>query len=861
MTGRDIVTINDDILSLVQKLYPDIYKELSTEEQSLFAFLLSLESYLHDACLMYLSNISNEKTILTAETMEGVIANAVTHGYEIRLCRKAGGIVHALLPVIDENGYLVLPKATVRLQKEIHMLKGISRATKELVDYRLRYSYVFNSVGLVGTLQKINDDGSITLVPVEMQDKITSNGKVLKCFRLNLEVEQVDSVIEVNSAIEKYDNLSFPMITIPLLSEDISKISSIDLLIDNREKANYVPVLTVASGDAYYYSLRIGKDSTNVVLSNGVYGKKVLPNSLVNIRIQLCSGGKGNILENSIRIVSGIINDATNQILTFDCENVAFVNGSDFEDLGQIKLGTLAKLITQNRLTTFEDFTLLIESLMPDCRIFATNRFFSYSSNDVSIYLSKLKDEDPTYNITRYMLTSTKTIVIKKSDIVQRKVLLLGDYVIMAPNTVLRSVEDSGYDTIAIVDDVITDINQISTIYRDVDVFQYWFSVFAYYINKRIPIDNSSFLTPLTKLVEPSSTLLSATLYSLSIVSFFTQLRSTINAKFSQEEYRFTIVMMLLNCTQAEFMDFATEATTPNNPDPWWRITVNGVLLSDDDVTATFDSLNNTIQFHCSLKRPIDINVVKNLTVLLKARPVKTSLDFVEIIAATYLDCNILSTQSRVNKPKVSFNQSIKEHISTISGIETDDIELVIYDVPLVSLAEISEKTFKDEFIASIRDTFREIGRIVLDRAPMCTTYSLLFAKTLGYCNDTNFLISGSTSSVQVPLRLKLKVSVLQGSNIQQISENIKYRLLTATNVTSHIFNGLNKFTFYTLLSDIDGVTTIDIEEPKNNIMASVDAITSPLFITINRLMYKLFTPYILHTLPNYISLDITYSK
>lgn len=887
MTGRDISTINSDLLSLVQRMYPDIYKELSTEEQTLFAFLLSLESYLHDSSLLYMSNMLNENSILTAETPEAIISKAVTFGYSPSFAKASYGTIYIYIPVIDGTGSIVLPKSTIKFLKDFVKLTGISQITKDAVQFNLMYDYIFNSTGLVSSLQRINADGTITILPTRVVDKII-NSNTYKCFTFEMDVIQTTNKIDFQSIVEEYDNLSFPSITLPIVSEDISRIYAMDIYIDSIYKATYVPVLTTSNNNAYTYSLRIGMQSVTLLLSNGVYGKKVMPGARVSGSIYMCEASQGNPVGDSIKLVSNLVNETrSGNMPEISIEHPQFKTGSDIEDLKNIKLGTLSRLVTQNRLVTFDDYTLMLESSIPNIKAFATNRFFSFASNSAAIYVSHINHYDNVFNVPIYTKTDNKCLVITKQDIASGKVMVVGNYIVIPPGALFK--EYGGADTsctFVSLFDTVTTMEQLKYYVGSADgsimpspqIQNMWFSVLGYHINNKVPVDNASFIAPLNKYTTPTSTVLAYNVYGVNTSVLFGDMHTTFDIARCKEIFSFNIAIVLSNTTDEQFREFIGDAS-------WWSVTVNSYTIDNTDtnlVKITYNELLRTIELSFTLPYEPKIRERQDFTVVLKAKPVGTQFNMIDVALAKYLSCNMLSHPFKCNLPKVGYSTNAKVW-SVHNGVPLDanDIEFLIMDMPCISLTEMSPYTSaKFDFLKEIRSIFATICKFVHTKAPLATTYDVLFMRTSGPIMPREFLSKSideyytinaplnvtnvmppANSLMKLPLRIVVNIKVAPDANVNKIVNEVKHKLLLHLNPVGHVFTTLCRSQLYSILNTISELISLEVVEPTTDVWDSASLYSLIHYTCVNKFAYKLYTPHMLWTSDESIIVNVEFPK
>lgn len=895
MAISDFISANSEILKTIQRVHPQIYDEISKDELTTFSLLLQIESFLQESTIQYMSNFLAETSPLTAETYESLINHAITRGYTPKFCKPAEGKVSVILPIYNSSKNSYLNSATnIFFDKETVSFKGTSTVTNNDVVYRLKNSYKLVSNGFNAVLYEINEEGETNLIETS---KITTtiNNESIEAIGFDLSVIQIDNIISTASYISSYDSLDFPTVSLPILPDDIYRLSQIKVQVDNIN-ASYIPVLTVADMSSYYYTIRMNENSVTCILSNGVYGKKVLPTSNIDILVYLTSGKAGNIYQDSLELTTQIINQVNGQSVDVVLKNYRINNGENIEDYRSIKISTLSTLISNDRLVTVDDYVTMLESIYyGDIKVLPTARLYSYGSNDVSIYLAVKKDEDPLYGTPIYFKTDTKSLIVTDNDLQNNKVFMKGDYLIIPSNIIIKECNNTGISptpvgflnesgVISLIDETYNNIQETfqsgsSNITNDID--KKWLPVFSYVINTKYPMDNKAYITSGYKNIIPLTAMMDATIYSVNIAITFGTMKSVINTVTQKSEFYFDINVALKNIGNSEFSSIYL-----NNIDNWLALE----FISSDYNTIEYNRLDhnifvntnlNSLNIPYKLSMSFELNTTRNITVRVLFKIANSNLSFIQVCQTLYKDIDIFSPKHSANLLKVSTLPSLIDLSSYIPGFQNNQNTFIIYDVPVISAEEFVNNEQSNSYMYYIQDLFSNILTLVNKKGVATTSYSILFGRTKGAMLEYMFqyekarTINGfilQAPRIHLPITIVIEGKLLEKSNAQSLTETIKQKVMLFLQSTTSFFVDYSSYDLLTLLSDVPQIDKLQvhfIEGDFNNFSNKIDGVKSLSNISLASIFddsdqetrkwkYRFFVPSLINTNTSRIIITLT---
>jgi len=908
MSMSDFVSTNSEILRLIQKKYPNIYDDISKDELTLFSLLLHIESMLHESVLESISMYASDQSILSAESFESLFNHAITHGYTPRFATPASSVVTCIVPVynIDEGEY-IHPNIMCVLDKNNVNLKATSIKTNDSVRYMLKYTYKLVTNSFNSIVYQIDEDETVTLLPTTVVDQYIDDVNY-RCISFNIEVEQISSIVKSTESVKPYDSLDFPIVNLPLTPEQINSLYKIDVRVNNSETV-YIPSLTAATTDKYHYTLRFNENSSSIIMSNGVFGKKVIYGSVVEILAYLTEGINGNCYENTMSVVTTVINETTGQPLEISVVNPKITNGANFEDALSIKLSALTKLVTNERLITIEDYVLSLESIFYNqLKVLPVSRSFSYGTNEISLYLAMKKENHVTYDTPVYLKTDTKALVVTNNNTYK-----IGDYLVI-PSNVILSKYMLGTGNPNVDPPNTTKVNNSDTLYQITyraesfsDLVNYdatqttsslWVPVYAYVINTRIPIDNYLYNTGGFKTVVPSTSSIESSVYSINISLLFGTLMSSLlvttdNTGTSKlyQKHEFNISVVMNNISDDEWEVYSGRSTPAVALTNWFQLAVqlnSSNLQPENNLTYAIDTNElsdsvklqqykklKTIPIKCTFITDVDFNVKNDIKVSAKFKPYQyANLPFIQACQTNYEDISIFSSSE-----KNSFLKVRKVTSTDNMGLGITEDAWVIFDVPVVQLFELKNSATPDFIMYNIRNTIREIKNYLNKKAPVTVSHNILFGRTEGVMLEYLFNYETPTfedpqfsstydEKIYLPLEITVNGSVFSSSVAQKASESIKNRLMLLIQSTTSFFSKYTTYDLTMALSDINDLTKLKIIFP--NYLDSIK-VTSNLSqkalnmkpndsssIEFQRLLYRLFVPSLINTEPSKMLITIT---
>jgi hypothetical protein len=859
---------------------------------------------LHESVLESISLYASDQSILSAESFESLFNHAVTYGYTPRFATPASSVVTCIVPVynIDEGEY-IHPNIVCVLDKNNVNLKATSIKTNDSVRYMLKYTYKLITNSFNSIVYQIDEDETVTLLPTTVVDQYI-NDVNYRCISFNVEVEQVSSIIKINETVKPYDSLDFPVVNLPLTPEQINSLYKIDVRVNSSETV-YIPSLTAATPDKYYHTLRFGENSSSIIMSNGVFGKKVIYGSIVEILAYLTEGINGNCYENTMSVVTTVVNETTGQPLEIFIVNPKITNGANFEDALSIKLNALTKLVTNERLVTIEDYVLSLESIFYNqLKVLPVSRSFSYGTNEVSLYLAIKKENHITYDTPVYLKTDTKALVVTDDSVYR-----IGDYLVIPSNVIL-----SKYTLNSNNDQNITKINDSDTLYQIAykaesfsDLVSYnatettsplWVPVYAYVINTRIPVDNYLYNTGGFKTVVPSTSSVESSVYSINISLLFGTLMTSLVTTTDDtgttklyQKHEFNISVVMNNISDEEWGIYSNTSDTGAPLSNWFKLevqlnsiklqpennltyTIDVDELSDDTKRQQYEKLK-TIPIKCTFITNVDFNVKNDIKVSAKFKPYQyMNLPFVQVCQTNYEDISIFSTSE-----KNSFLKVRRVTPDDNMGLGITENAWIIFDVPVVQLFELKNSATPDFIMYNIRNTIREIKNYLNKKAPVTVSHNILFGRTEGVMLE--YLFNYETPAfedsqfsddydgkIYLPLEITVNGTVFNSSAVQKVSESIKNRLMLLIQSTTSFFSKYTTYDLTIALSDINDLTKLKITFPSylDSIKVTSNLSQKALSIKSNnladvdfqRLLYRLFVPSLINTEPAKILITIT---
>ncbi len=824
MAITDFISANSEILKTIQRTHPHIYDELSKDELTTFSLLLHIESFLQENTMQYMSNYLAETAPLTAETYESLINHAITRGYTPRFCKPAEGKLRLMLPVYNNSkNYYMNSSTNIYFDKNIITLKGTSSVTNNDVNYQLKYNYKLVTNGFNAVLYVIMDNGQ-TMLSETNRSTTTIDGDSVDCISFDVDIIQIDSIVNSTSYVENYSSLDFPTISLPILPDEIYNLYKVEIVIDNIE-AIYIPVLTVADLDNYYYTIRLNENSIVAILSNGIYGKKTLPSSIVSSRVYLTSGKSGNVYEDSIQLTTQIINQVNGQNINFVTKNYRISNGEDIEDYRSIKMNILSSLLSNDRLVTVDDYVTTLESTYyGEVKVLPTSRLYSYGSNDVAVYLAIKKDEDPLYGTPVYFKTDTKSLVIRYDDLSNKRVFMKGDYLIVPSNIVLKESSNLTNDLIinksgslTLIDGIYGNINDLVNMQNANDIDKKWLPILSYVINTKYPIDNKAYITSGYKNIVPLTAMMDSTIYSVNVAVAFGTMKSVINPSTMKSELYFDINISLRNIGTNDFL-----SSYVNNIDGWFKIDFicsdgNTVTVTRLDDSIFINENLNVINIPYKLEINFELNKKRDMIIRCFFKIVNSNLSFVQFCQTLYKDIDVFSPTYSSNMLKISSIPSIINLQTTVNNFE----QLLVYDVPVLSLEEIVNNDMANSYLLYIQDLFSNVSKLVNKKGITTTNYSILLGRTKGNMLEYLFnylkptLIDSNTvlenAEIKLPIEINVVGKTLENVNIQSIAETIKQRLMLLFQTTTSFFAQYSNYDLLTAISDIEQITKLQV--------------------------------------------------
>ena len=332
--SQDYNSIRNELISIARN--KGLWKDF--KEDSIATFLLELIAWLGQQLYYNLNEYLKENYIDTAERSESIYRIAKLLNYKINGAFPAWGTITFTLP-ISHSKDITINAGT--------LLKSIDG----------KYFTILNDI-LINAGETIATGTAVQ--GFYKEESIRANGEEWQIIK----IEETNYYVADNTNSLGFEIISgFKPIRVWVNGEEWTQINS---FID-------------ATSNSKVFVIDYNERNAYIKFGNGDFGFIPPDGAEIKIKYFLTQGKDGNVNENSITTISGIITDSEgetiNDILVTNQE--AFVNGEDCDDPEEVRINAPAIFKTVYRGVTKEDIKTLIKnySNVKDVEVYAEDDF------------------------------------------------------------------------------------------------------------------------------------------------------------------------------------------------------------------------------------------------------------------------------------------------------------------------------------------------------------------------------------------------------------------------------------------------------------------------------------------------------
>lgn len=839
--------LRNEILKLLQQQYPNIYEKLNLEEHSLLSFLINVQTWLTETELYYLGSALKESLVSTARQGESILWHAYSSGYKPKFAIPASGIATLIIPIVNTDTGEILQNSFEYIITPEDELYGLSIRGNDVIPYRTKYTYKILYSNNQAVIYKYDDVGNESLIGFS-RTLHNFSGVLFDSIAIDLEVEQISERFTIEEIIRPYSNFNFPTIELPIPLDEIERLTELQVYV-NDEEAIYEPVVFLFDNDKYNFTIRYG-EIPSLLLSNGLYGKKVIPGSNVKIIYELTEGEKGIIQENSLVFRSAPIDQLSgSSLLQYVFLHPPFSNGSYTEHYDSIRKNTIRTLRSNERLVTAQDYKDLIERDFNGVKVFPVSRQTDFNTNEIAVYLAFEKYRDDSTYTLEYYKTDTKSIVIT-TDLLQNAgnngiIKTCGSLYLIPAATILE--EDIGihYSGHFVRPIASLDLNNLPT-----NCDGQWVSLFIYELDLNNNTIKAIFNPPTysyqtntykTQAVYQGmiiESIISPLSINLDAITYKYIIRGVIDLKFSGNLSNFNLLLSnpVETWLNVKLQDIVNGLNIEINPP---------ILGTYNVISQTSDSLS--VEFEVAIDYQSVTESIHNINTIVKFK-FPSEPTFNTIITEGKTPNMLFKFDfTAFSNPKLQYVQ--EDVCKGIFTYKPNDY-IIIHDVPVFSLYELLEYDYEN-MSRMFFDKFIEISKYTQQRAVVGTETTCLLSRTFGFSYIYKYL-SGITNDLTLPVTIEANITIDPSENQTEVMNTVKNNIKKIINTNSEYFIILSRLGIFSAINEDKRVLSADIINPTNDIIFRIPSID-----LMDRCDFRVFVPEIYNTTDNLIQLNV----
>lgn len=389
-----------DRVSIRELLIDELKKQFGDNQlifqSGLLGYWINSMSILAENDLFYTLSAMNESFLSRAIQPTSIVEHAKSLGYKISLATPSSGYVQLFIPLKEFKKF--------KIDLNINQLQF--KTSKEIV-YICPYA-----IQLLIDLDKgINNCYLIDFIGNKKNVTVFLNNVILKgkeefCAYFSIPVIQSNVVQKIYTISDQDTKVGKnPIIEIPLSLSEGESVGDINVYVNGIKYTQFSFLFEMGPTDLGYV-VEYEFNKVNIILGNNVFGYRPKTGSTVLIEVNLTLGANGNVDQNSLNLVTPLVDIFTNKNLEVIINHPPILNGIDGDDYNKIRLNTIRSLrngsiyneITKTfhrRLVTQQDYIDLINlsySNVFDSAVPVVKRSDSFSNNIILYLTPKVND-------------------------------------------------------------------------------------------------------------------------------------------------------------------------------------------------------------------------------------------------------------------------------------------------------------------------------------------------------------------------------------------------------------------------------------------------------------------------------------
>lgn len=408
--------------------------EIDLSQSSFLSYIVDIITTLSSNLMFYQSNIYKEFFLTQAQLPESIHNLSSFLGYSPSEAQYASAniLMTVNLPFSNPN-------------TEFTIDDGFTFETGDGVAF---ITYSKATVTVTGnTAVSIVAEQSEKLYDIPVNVDTTSEQSV---FQFILPVRQYKTTVQEFTLDEDLQPFQFSDINVPIegkVSDLTVKVIDPDDTTSNGTTYTEFDSLSLMDDQDYGYVMRVSSDGRKLYFGNGIMGQQPLAGSNIVVTINETEGADGNVVSGTIvngeRIYS--TQSGETSIIDYSATNPApGYNGTDEEDLQQIRSNSIQNIVSLSRLVSEGDYNNF-DVVVPDSPIRSNSTPILKRSdlkiNEVQVFTILEFDNDivPSKNVS-YEIPSTTTYVAR-DEVIEKDGI---DYITLFEMTI-DSINEAAY--------------------------------------------------------------------------------------------------------------------------------------------------------------------------------------------------------------------------------------------------------------------------------------------------------------------------------------------------------------------------------------------------------------------------------
>jgi len=380
--------------------------EVDLTQSSFLSYIIDILTSLSSNLMFYQSSIYKEFFLTQAQLPESIHNLSSFLGYSPKEAKYAVSTVLMTinLPFNDPDTQFNIPN-------------GFEFKTSDGINFVTYYSLTIKLTNNTSVNITAEKDGKIFEIPYNIDTTSEDSN-----FQFILPLRQFKSSIQEFQLDDDLQPYQFTDINVPIEG----KVSDVTVYVrdpnDSTESTGRLyekfNSLYLMSSSDYGYVLRVSPEGRKIYFGNGIIGQQPLPGSTIVVHINETEGVDGNVIAGSITTGSRIYSQqhGATEIVDYDIINTSpAYNGTDQEDLQQIRSNSIKSLVSLNRLVSEQDYQNF-DIVVPNAPI-KTNSIPVLKRSDLKIneiqlftIFNFLNEMVPSRNVTHTISTGTTYI-------------------------------------------------------------------------------------------------------------------------------------------------------------------------------------------------------------------------------------------------------------------------------------------------------------------------------------------------------------------------------------------------------------------------------------------------------------------